>query len=187
MSFDPASFDTKAFGAGGGAKGGSPEYLYVNNYTADVNQWTPTGSTPYLHDSDAYYINSQVTDQIDRNFDFANTAIADFATITKIELEIESRSTALGCYVHCALSLDGVNFTEKLNAPIDESDTWMYVAADVTAFFASLADINACTLRCTSHKGVAANTIRVRRARLKITYTVASTQQTKTLIEEYDY
>lgn len=162
------------------------EYLYVNNFTADVQTWTPTGLTPYLNDSDANYISSQVTDQIDRNYDFANTAITDFATITQIELEVESRSGVLGTYVHCALSLDGVNFTEKLNCPIDDSDTWMYVAVDVTAFFASLANINSCTLRCTSHRP-SSGAIRVRRARLKITYTVASTQQTKTLIEEYDY
>lgn len=162
------------------------EYLYVNNFTADVNDWTNTGSTPYLHDTDVDYISTAVTDKVSRNYDFANTAIADFATITTIELEVESRSGVLGTYVHCALSLDGVNFTEKLNAPIDDSDTWIYATADVTAFFASLANINSCTLRCTSHRP-ASGTVRVRRARLKITYTVASTQQTKTLIEEYDY
>jgi len=151
------------------------EYLYVNNYTSTVDQWTPTGSTPYLHDSDADYISSNATDRVDRNFDFADTAIAAFASITKIELEIESRSGVLGTYVHCALSKDGVAWTEYMNAPIDDSDTWIWKvpSVDVTAFFASLADINNCRLRCTSHRP-ASGTIRVRRARLKITYTVAA-------------
>lgn len=152
------------------------EYLYVINFTADSNQWTKTGVAPYLHDTDADYISANATDRIDRNFDFLNTAIVAFASITKIELEIESKSNVLGTYVHCALSKDGVAWTEFMNAPIDDSDTWIWKdpPVDVTAFFASLVDINNCRLRCTSHRP-ASGTIRVRRARLKITYTVPST------------
>lgn len=151
------------------------ESLYPVSYSSTVNEWIPTGSTPYLHDSDGDYISMNATDFVDRNFVFADTTVTDFAYITSVLLQCESQSNVLGCYAHIALSLDGSTFTEKMNAPIDDSDTWLYATpVTVTSFFSSLADINNCVARVTSHRGTS-GTIRVRRVRLDVNYTVPST------------
>ena len=151
------------------------EPLYPISYSSTVNEWTPTGSTPFLHDSDGDYISMNATDKVDRNFVFADTTVTNFTYITSVLLQCESRSNVLGCYAHIALSLDGSTFTEKMNAPIDDSDTWIYATPiTVTSFFSSLADINNCVARVTSHRG-ATGIIRVRRVRLDVNYAVPST------------
>lgn len=154
------------------------EYLYVGNKTADSAQWTThTGLTPYLNNSTANLITTYTTDQIDRNFDFDGTAITDFSYISSIGLDLETMSTSELAGVHAALSLDGTNFTEKGTFGLDGTSTWIWYPTgpiDVTSFFASLANINACTMRCTSHRSGASASIGVRRARLEIVYTIPS-------------
>ncbi len=150
--------------------------LVVTSYSSTVNEWTPTGSTPYLHDTDADYISMNTTDKVDRNFAFSDTIVTDFTYITSINLQCESRSTSLGCYAHIALSLDGSTFTEKMNAPMDDTDTWLYATpVNVLSFFSSLANINSCVARVTSHRSGAAATVRVRRLFLDVNYTIPST------------
>ena len=152
------------------------EYLYVGNFTAAQQLWTThTGSTPYLNNSTANSISTYTTDQIDRNFDFDDTAITDFAYISSIGLDFETSSTSELVGVHAALSLDGTTFTEKGDFGFDGSSTWIWCPTDpidVTSFFASLANINSCTMRCTSHRSGASASISVRKARLAIVYTI---------------
>ena len=151
------------------------EYLYVGNFTADSSEWTThTGSTPYLNNSQANNIGTYTTDQIDRNFDFDNTIVTDFSYITSITLDVETKTTSELVAVHAALSLDGTNFTEKGNYGFWGDSAFHFDPVTVTSFFASLANINSCTMRLTSHRSGASASVIVYRARLAVNYTVPS-------------
>lgn len=152
------------------------EYLYVGNFTAASSQFTShTGSTPYLNNSQANSIGTYTTDQIDRNFDFDNTAVTDFSYITSITLDIETKTVSEFVGVHAALSLDGASFTEKGDYGWWGDSAFHFDPVTVTSFFASLANINSCTMRLTSHRSGASASVIVYRARLAVNYTVPST------------
>ena len=150
------------------------KYLYVNGFNEDSKQWTThNGLSPYLNDSSDNSISTYTTDQIDMDFSFEDTDIL-WAVITKVEIELETITSTELVGAHVALSLDGVTFTEKDNVGFDGTSTWIWSPAlEVTSFFGSQADINACVMRLTSHRSGASASIAIRRARLKITYTEA--------------
>src|SRR4030043_2123344 len=151
------------------------EYLYVGNFTADLSGWsTHAGSTPYLNNSTANGIQTVVTDQIDRNYDFDYTAVTDFSYITSITVDLYNMSASELAAAHVALSLDGSTFTEKGNVGFDGTSVYIWQSITVTSFFASLANINSCTMRLTSHRTGGTAAIGIQKARLAVNYTVPS-------------
>ena len=166
------------------------ETLYVNAFSAATMNWnTHTGHSPYL-DLDATHSIAAFTDHVvDNSFDFANTAIADFTTITSIKLRGQVSSSNEDHYAAALLSgSSGGAWSTSVNIfAVDAGSDWHdFTSADLKATISSLARINECAMQLTKHN-VGAGTLGLSDVYLEVTYTEAGGQQIKTLIEEYDY
>jgi len=168
------------------------ETLYVNAFSAATQNWnTHTGVSPYLQAAAGNAITAFTDHVVDNSFDFANTEVADFATITSIKLKGQVAQNNVDHYAVLLLSgSSGGAWDSSVtvnDGEIGDGSWYDWASGDIKATISSLARINECAMSATKHNVAGAGTMSLRRVYLEITYTVAGGQQIKTLIEEYDY
>jgi hypothetical protein len=148
------------------------ETLYVNNFTADQQQWqTHVGATPWLDNVAGHLIGTYTNGYVDRNFEYANTAIDDFTKITKIEMVIDSRENGDMWGANEYLSKDGTNWTLIAWVGGYGDSNWHTYKTDVTNKFTSLADINNARIKLVCAYSGPQLTGNLRYAHLDVTYT----------------
>lgn len=167
------------------------ETLFVNAFDATQQNWnTHTGASPYLQDGDAEFISAFTQNVVDRNFGFADTAIADFTYISSVILELYEKDSSDLAGFKAELSINaGVSWFTAISAGGFYGDnTYRWVpSANLLAQFSSLANINDCIMRLTK-LGSSSYTVSISRGKLTITWAIPSAGiQKYTIINEYDY
>lgn len=158
----------------------------VDEFTAADVAWTEAGASPYLGAVDApTNVISTFTNAVKEGiFKFADFSEALFAAITSVKLYVVMRSQDNETNFVTADVTHGVDLLFT-NANINVYETFVDDGnTELLARFADLADLNTFGV---TYKKTGTQTITMDQAFLRITYTVAGGQQTKTLVEEYDY
>jgi len=154
----------------------SSESLYVDAFSAAVNGWVHSGSTPWLDNNNSY--SSAYTDHVnDSAYGFANTAISDFSTITSIKLKGEAKTNnELNYAVLLLYGSNGGAWSSSTSVYGDGTTSFIaFESSELKTTVNSLARINEALLNLTKHNAGGAGTLTLRRVYLAIVYTAAST------------
>lgn len=144
--------------------------LYVNSFSSTDTTWIEYGSTPYLWDTDADYVNATLQNQVESWFAFADHTGSE--SINYVYLYVESSQNGDDGVV---LSLQATGVTETQVGTITPNNgayTWQYV--DVSTILDTWEKINSTELKLSCSKsGPAFGEQSVRRAYLYVDYTSA--------------
>ena len=150
------------------------ENLYVDGFNSVNEQWTETGVTPWLNDSTANHVSTNVDEEWHEEFTFSNHVGSETLNSTTLYVEINgpsARNDFVVIDVH-----DGSSWTNVANQDPD-GDTYVWYNYDVSALLNTWIKINAAKLRVQYQRSGSpgTQTIYVRRAYLYVDYSAAET------------
>jgi len=160
---------------------------YVDSFSATLKNWnTHQGTTPYLQQASGNSISAYTDHVVDAIFDFADTALTDFTTITSIKLKGQAQTNNEMHYTALLLyGSSGGAWTSTYNAYGDGlSASISFASADLKATINSIARINECHMNATKHNAAGAGTLTLRQVYLEIIYTSTTGVNTSLLMTE---
>lgn len=159
----------------------SSENLYVNSFSATVNGWVHTGSSPWLDNSNSYS-SSYTNHANDSAYGFADTTVSDFSTITSIKLKGEAQTNnELNYAVLVLYGSNSGSWSSSTSVFGDGTTSFIsFESLELKTTVNSLARINEALLNLTKHNTGGAGTLTLRRVYLAIVFTAPSVNYTLT-------
>jgi len=161
------------------------EEVYTDAFDARVVDWTETGASPYLNNSDLNYITTATDAKEEGDWTFPTSAGGGSDVINSVKLRLESKVTVIDCGDVDVYVWNGATFV--LAGTFTPNTTYAWFEIDVSAILTTWAEINGAEVYVHYVKSVT-GTCAVRRLTRKVDYTVATGgQQLFTLINQEDY
>ena len=145
------------------------EELYTDAFDARVVDWTETGASPYLNDSDLNYITTATDAKEEGDWTFPVSAGSD--TINSVKLRLEARVTVIDCGDVDVYVWNGAAFV--LAGTFTPANAYAWFELDVSAILTTWAKINGAEVYVHYTKSIN-GTCAVRRLTRKVDYTVAA-------------
>ena len=143
---------------------------YVDGFDSTTVEWTETGDTPYLSNSDLNYIVSDGTGQDESDFSFADLVGADSINSVDIYFEVNA-DTSKPVENFDVFIYDGDSETD-MGTIAPTTNGWDWYSMDISSKLDTVANVDAATLRVVSgRKGTGIfDALTIRRAYLDVDY-----------------
>ena len=114
------------------------EEVYTNAFSASKVAWIETGTSPYLHDTDADYIRTSTDFANEGDWTFPNSAGS--GTINSVKLRFEADVTQEGCASVAVYVWNGSSWVYAKDLHPTTSYTWLEL--DVSSILNTWTKIN---------------------------------------------
>ena len=146
------------------------EEVYVNSFSDTEVAWVKSGASPYLNDSDANYIATDLSNAYESKFGFPNSTGS--GTINSVKIRVEAYTIPVDVGRGAMIYVWDGTAWQYLGTTSLEVYVYTWFEFVATTILNSWAKINGALLRIRSSTGD--GTIYVRRATRKVDYTEAA-------------
>jgi hypothetical protein len=122
------------------------ETVYTNSFSALTVDWSETGVTPYLHDTDADFIGTSVDAKVESNWAFPTSVGLGTINSVKFGLELLGVGAGTGA-IKLEVWANGI-WNDVGN--VASTNVMEWVETDVSTLLTTWAKINGCHVRLTS-------------------------------------
>lgn len=155
------------------------EDVYTDAFSETSVEWTETGASPYLDDSDSNYISTSTDAQLESYWTFPNTSAS--GTLNSVKLRFEATRSAIPENTFKIEVWDGSEWVDMGTVTLPSSYGW--VEKDVSSAINSWAKVDSLQVRVTSDIGTP-NPLYIRRLVRRVNYTHGT--YPKALTDNYD-
>lgn len=151
------------------------EDLWVVSFDSTYLEWTEVGNSPYLHDTDLDRVYETTNNQREGYFGFSNPTGSGADTINSVKFRVETKMTYSGMIGLVMLQVylhDGTADNALTKVP-PNLNAYAWAELDVSAILNTWAKITAAKIYVKMVDEFGACTLYVRRALLRVDYTVA--------------